>query len=72
MQNHKFFYQRSKVRKVNHTFLPEGIQIEDPPAMPSESACSARWIIVYVGEIESMAYGYEIIALYSLINFLKE
>ena len=36
--------KRSKVRKVNHTFLPEGIQIEGPPAMPSESACSACWI----------------------------
>ena len=29
--NHK----RSKVRKVNHTYLPEGSHIEDlPPAMP--------------------------------------
>ena len=28
MQNHNF-NQRSKVRKVDHAFLPEGIQIED-------------------------------------------
>ena len=27
-------FKRSKVRKVNYVFLPEGIQIEDPPAMP--------------------------------------
>ena len=43
MQNHNFFPKRSKVRKSDHAFLPEGVQIEDlTPAMPSESACSAR------------------------------
>ena len=29
MQNCNFFIKRSKVRKANHTFLPEGIHIED-------------------------------------------
>ena len=38
-----FFIKRSKVRKVDHAFLPGGIRNEDltiprPPAMPSESA----------------------------------
>ena len=32
MQNHNFI-KRSKVRKVTHTFLPKGIQIEVNPGL---------------------------------------
>ena len=39
MQNQLFFIKRSKVRKVNHAFLPQGFHIEDLTYNPDLLPC---------------------------------